>query len=718
MMMKEKLIKYFKNYYIISFCLGALAYYLFLSYSQMAGGKYIVLTGDALEGYIPGLKHFFDSLQNGKGITYSWSSYLGMNSFVGIPGMLIFSVSTPFYLLLNNVMDYAYITVIVLVFKAGLASMCFYIFACRTLKIKKINSIVFGVCYAMCGFQVSYIPVLLHFSDAIFMLPLILFLVSEFSEKGKFRLMIVGYIYLFLNFYYTGYIVGFFSFFYLLLYMTIKSRYSFQTIIKKLLLFGMSVLIAAGVIAILLYPMAYFFMTKYAEDASQLSDFGNVFLHDLYNQLFIGQNAGIRSRYPYLYCGIPVMLLLPFYLFNKKIFKNEKIIILSLLTLMVLSCFVPILYLFWHCFDAPDGFAYRFSFIISFILCIMAARQSEFIKELNKRILIVVMMFSIIIYVACIYIQPLLQNEFLIYPENTWFYLIINIGFMMAYYLWVLTNIKLGAGEKNNHILVVILIFILMSEVIFNGCSIFLKASLYNPLNNFDSYKLWQKTMNEAVEKIEEDGAGFYRVGSEGDYILNDAIYYDYNGIVSFSNLENYEVRKALQNLGIATSSRVIFSMGLTDFTKMIFDVEYNIKNIDFGEHQNYVTDFEQHAIINKNEYCLSIGFMVDKDIEHFKFAGNNQFDNINNLAGVMVGRKSELYDIFLGELEYLQAGISIAHDEDGRIRYYLNSGSTENAGALLISIPNIGKAAYIQFDYGYSTLDNHIPYFYNPFNG
>ena len=34
--------KFAKNFYLLSFIMGALAYYMFLSYSQMAGGKYIV----------------------------------------------------------------------------------------------------------------------------------------------------------------------------------------------------------------------------------------------------------------------------------------------------------------------------------------------------------------------------------------------------------------------------------------------------------------------------------------------------------------------------------------------------------------------------------------------------------------------------------------------------------------------------------------------------
>lgn len=707
--MKNKLKRVLNNYYILSFIFGALAYYMFLSYSQMAGGKYILLEGDTLDGVIPSYMTFYDNLLSGKGIFYTWCSGLGINSYINLAGMMIFNVSMPFYLIFHN-FDYSIITVITLVLKAGLSSVSFYFYMDKIWKVSGLRSIVFSVCYSMCAFWVVYVPAILNFSDAIYMLPLILYFVSLFAEKGYFKVMCFAYLYLFLNFFYSAYIVGFFSLFYLILYMFLINRYTLKTMIKKLVMFGICIIITAGISAVILYPMAYFLFSKYAEDATSMTEGMPVNLLDIYNQLYVGQVCGYYTVYPYIYCGLPVLLLFPLYFLNKKIDKKEKLLFFILLTLMIVSCFILPLYLFWHCMDAPDGDPYRFSFIISFLLCFVACRQSVYLNEIKRITLIGIVIFNCLIYLLCRYIQPLYQEEYLFYPENTWKYLIINGVFMLAYLIWLLIFRKMRESTKKNRLgMKMLLLLIVIGETVLNGYSGYYKNTSLWPKNNGDTYRLWRNTIYEALDKIGEDRDSFYRISSVGDYIVNAPLYFNYNGISTFSNMENYEVRRALGNLGLMTSPRDIFCNGLTDFTKMILADRYEIQNVGFGFHRDYVADFDQHAEVIKNDNCLSLGFLVNKDVIDFAFPGRNQFENINALASCMTGNEQKLYEMITSGFDVKEAGINLYQDEDGKFIFVLES-EEDDTGLMFFTAPIDERDAYIQFDYGWSAYDKKSP--------
>ncbi len=700
--------KIYENYYLLSFVLGALAFYLFVSYSQMAGGKYIFLDGDNLDEYVPGYMALCDNIIKGKSIIYSWCIDLGMNSYINLSNSVLFNISTLLYLLLYKI-DYATVTVIILIIKAGITALFFYLYIDKIWNIKGIRGLVFSVGYAMCAYMVVYIPAMLIYVDAIYMLPLILCLVSIFAKNGNYKLMCAAYLYVFLNFYYTGYIVGFFSFFYLVLYMIFINEYSFKIILKKIMFFGLCIIITAGITAIIIFPTIYFAFTKYSEDAGALTENMHVNPLDIYNQLFVGQVCGYNSNYyPYVYCGLPALLLFPLYFVTKKIKKKEKLFWGILLILMVISCFVLPLYLFWHCFDAPDGDPYRFSFIISLIICVIAARGSVYLSEFGGKILFFSALINSGIYILCMYIQPLYQQEYYIYPRNTWLYWIINSVFILGYFVWACLYSKYK--EKYKNVMQMIIAIVVIAELVFNAYSGYYKEDYLVPRNNVDTYNLWQKTVNEALDEIKKDTNGFYRIGSKNDYILNAPLFFNYNGIASFASLENYEVRCVLDKLGLSTSARDIFCYGLTDFTRMILAVRYDINNVAFDNHSAYVVGSDYHADVIKNDYCLSLGFLVDESIKSFEFSGRNEFKNINELASCMTGREMELYELYQNNMELEEDGIVVEQVDEETFIFSMYNDDNNSAGLLHFRIPADNREAFVQFDYGFSVYDKDAP--------
>ena len=271
---------------------------------------------------------------------------------------------------------------------------------------------------------------------------------------------------------------------------------------------------------------------------------------------------------------------------------------------------------------------------------------------------------------------------------------------------------KIKNDKGNLEKISVVLFFLVCIECIVNGYSTFYKEKGTVPTNYYDSYKLWNTVTERALDSI-NDEEGFFRISCKDDFIVNSPTYFNYNGISSFSNLENYEVRRTLGNIGLLTSTRDIFCNGLTDFSRMILAVRYDINTIDYGDHRSYITDFGQSADVIKNDNCLSLGFLVNDDITNFEFCDRNQFTNINDLASCMIGRDVRLYEMLDGGVELHEVGANVVQDSEDVIRFVLDTREADS-GFIYFSVPLDDRDAFIQFDYGESAYDQDSPIIFN----
>ena len=704
--------------YFLSFLGGAFSYFLFMYFSHLGDGKFLILQGDALEQSISTIKCFYDNLLSGTGVTYSWNNFQGGINFLHtmVNGML-FSISAPFYFIFYK-FDYAIITLVILTLKAGLASMFFYIFMEKTWQIKGLNALVFSVLYATCAFQIAYVPQVLTYEDAVFMLPLILYLVSVYAENGKIILLCLAYLYQFLNVFYMGFIIGIFSLLYLIFYMAIYKKYSFDLCIKKLLIFGIYVLLTIGLSAFVLYPIARFILTQYVNNNSNIWKNLNVNIFSIFNQIFIGQNNGVYMEQPYIYCGLPTILMIPFYFFNKKINGKEKIMIAVLLGTMSISCFAKPLYYFWHCFDYPDGFYFRFSFVFSFILCFIACRQSAYIKDIKFGALLCWALFLIAFYFGFMKLAPYFPTKGDAFHNNTEEYMIINLLFVMIYFLLFLIW---GFIQKRMYLTRIfggLLLITVVSEIIINGYSAYFKNPELSPDRYYSAFKKWEGYVENAVNDIKNQDSDFGRIACDKDYATYSSYYFNYNGVASFSSLENANVRKALYDLGIATSPRIILCNGLTDFSRMLLDIKYDLNGIDFPLRKEYDTAYNPEQPYITNNYSLGLGFIVEDNLADFEFSGTNQFNNINDLVSCMTGKESVLFDILSSGVSYDEYGVALGFDESNRMMFMYNPISNNDFGMMVFKIPKEERNAFVQFDYGVSVHDKSSPYIANAASG
>ena len=374
-----------KYYMLISFTLACLTAYMMFSYQQvLSTGKYIITNGDVFLQYVPFIKMFVRDILNGEALSYSWSLSMGMNTAL----CYAYYVLSPFnllYLLLYFVED-TVVTAIVMILKIALAAAFFQRFSDKVLGCSGAESIVFSVFYAMCSFSVIYNVLNLSWMDALYVVPLLCILLSSLVKEGKWKALVLVFAYLFVTQFYMAYIVGIFSCIYLVVLLYVNKN-NVKNKLNKIVKYVLAVILAIMLAAIVWLPALLFLLEN--RSSIEILDSLHVNIAAVIKNMFWGQAQGIEGIYPYIYCGIPSILMAICFLFNHKINKRIKIAVGILTSFFVICTFWPFAYSAIHAFDFPDFLGFRFSFLISFVICSMACYQSRFLNETKTIILII-----------------------------------------------------------------------------------------------------------------------------------------------------------------------------------------------------------------------------------------------------------------------------------------------------------------------------------------
>ncbi len=693
----SKLNRISKRWYpIIAFVLTALVYYMFLSYSQMLStGKYELLHGDLLDNYVPTIRALARDIRNGTSCWFSWSNYLGAgtamtNAFNWNPINILYVI---FY-----DADPVIITTIVLMIKTALSGMSFQLFASRTLKCKGYESIIFAIFYAMCSYQVIYL-VNTIFMDALYMCPIIIMLLFELYDTGKYRLLVLAYAYLFIVQFYIGYMIGIFTVVCLIAYSFYRAdRIKWKLLWRRWLLFFGVVVLAAGLAAVILLPAGITLFTNQPEDATKFPKM-IVTIIDVYNNLFIGQYQTMSGYYPYIYCGIPALLLLPYYFFNKSITVKEKICTAGVGAFLLICTLTEIPYKFIHAFDAPDMFGFRFSFLISFWLLFVSCRQYKHMRSLSMTRFLLLCIGNVIIYgIAGYYQMKTIANE----SSNCLIYVLINLIFMLA---WGLLDYFYLTHKYNQVNIVFLALLITMVETCLNACLVY--GYTDEPISYKETtFYSWYDGAEEAVEKLTENtDCNNYRVRYENDLINNSGAFWGYNGLDSFSTAENTALRNVMRNLGIYTSPRLLYDYGYTDVTDMIFGVKYTIEGID--PYMIYSEVPQTNYVVN--ESVLGIGYLVDEKLIDLSLTEHNAFENQNHLLSAMTGDEIVCF-IRAQEPEIIENGIHMTIDEDGINYVNADINKDMQQAEIMYTIPKNYDGAYLQIIRNTQGNDSNAP--------
>lgn len=627
---------FFRNRFVFLSMATALLLMLFVLFifSAFPFGDVTVLRMDLYHQYGPLFVELYDRVTGAESFLYSWTSG-GGSSFLG---NFFNYLSSPFSALIflfdRDEMPFAITTIVSLkcIFSAG----TFTFYLKKSLNRHSMVSATFGVLYAFCAYFLAYYWNVMWL-DGMIALPLLVLGIEKLVDNGKGWLYVCSLVYIIYCNYYIGYMSCIFSVIYLIAYLIISekrtqyldpnaiytNKFSLKkffnyTIVDRLIKFAAYSLVCGLICAFFLLPIYFILSGSSATSDSTPNGVEKYFsLFDFIETHFAGLETTIRSSgsdiLPNVYCSVLTIILLPLYMVNKNIRLKEKGVYAALIAIFLLSFNNNYVNFFWHGLHFPNDLPYRFSYMYSFILLVIAFRglmkiRSISVKEIG---------FVGILWIAVIAIADELPTQKM---DSSTIY--ITLAFVLIYTAVLFLLKKRNFSKFIASALVLAVAF--CEVVIADPNALNFNQSLSNYNENYDVY-------TDAVSYLEENDKSDYRTELCSLKTRMDTCLYGYDGMSIFSSMA-YEEYSGLQySLGMYGNRINSYTYNTqTPVYNMMYNIKYLIYN---GEETRPSTDLytkyyeiSNNTVIYENDYFLPKAFCVNEAIDAWNTAEGNPF--------------------------------------------------------------------------------------------
>ena len=602
-------------------CLGSLLV-IYAVCGVLPGDNCNFIKGDALVQYVPLIKMFLRHLFDGDSLIYSFDCGMGMPT----TALYSFYCLSPFnflFLLFNDI-NLAYFVVFCMKLLSAAAAMAYLLYKNRSLNV--FSCAVLSCAYAMNAFALTFNYGII-FLDMMILMPLLIHYLSVFVKTGRSCMLCVLYAISFIVHFYSAYMTGVFSF---VVYLCLAAEtYGKDFILwkKSLIRFAICIFLAILMAAPVLLPTAVELFSHFGKDNSRLDE---LFLlpGDFLLSFFPGICEKAYNSRPQIYCGILPVFLAALYFVKKSLSLREKLFSFLPLLFLILCCLIKPLYLLMHAFDAPDGYSFRFSWLISFWVIYLAAvaLDSERQEDISVKYVISVALSMLVLYFILILLQGGVSDKGTVPVNST--AAVVSVLFTTVYLvLWM--------AKKKNSCMNTLLMGSLILEI---GVSriLFGNDSEMDVTQNPEYYKIWNEQADIALHLIDEseeqNPSLFYRIHYLNGPTDNLSMLRGYHGIGWFLSIENEKLRSFLHKAGYATSSRVAEDYGSTESMRMLFSQKYSVECASSdGEHPEQFT-------VKQNRLTLPPAYMVSERICSWRSETLDPFAFQNSLVEALSG--------------------------------------------------------------------------------
>lgn len=628
---------FFNNRFVIASGIAALICisFIFIVYSVFPFGDATVMRMDLYHQYGPLFAELYDRVLEGKSFLYSWESG-GGSSFLG---NYFNYLSSPFsaIIFLFDKADISFAITTLVIVKCVCSAVTFTFYLKKSFQRHSYATASFGVFYAFSAYFLAYYWNIMWI-DGMILLPFIALGIERLIQNGSGKLYTAALALLLLSNYYMGFMACIFSVIYFLAYYAMtakpqpkqklkqasKAKYSLKALwnnrfINRGVRFALYSLLAGALCAVALIPTFLLLRASSATSDNFPTTFESYFsIFDFLTSHLSSLETTIRSSgddvLPNVYCGILTLILVPLYLINKDIRIREKTIYILLLLFFLFSFDNNVMNFMWHAFHFPNDLPFRFSFMYTFILLVVAFRGLMHIKSIAyKDIMFVGMGWILYICIAQKFMTTKM-SEVSIY---------VTIGFVMV---WCGMLLLLKRAGVKKAVLAFAVIALTFCEVIVSDCqSILITQSNTDYKANYSAYR-------EAIDFTKKD-KGFYR--SELTYLDRrmDPCYFGYNGMSTFSSMA-YESYSGLQySLGMFGNRINSYTYNpQTPVYNMMFNIKYLMTSPDTPTPTDtYFTEVYQNkdksAAVYENDYFLPIAYAAKSDLNDWQTEEGNPFE-------------------------------------------------------------------------------------------
>ena len=303
---------------------------------------------------------------------------------------------------------------------------------------------------------------------------------------------------------------------------------------------------------------------------------------------------------PNVYCGFAAVALAVFFLCCKKVRLREKLLSVGLLAFFLLSFLFRTLDYYWHGGHFPNMLPYRFSFLFSFVLIVMAYRAWTLLDCFRKRYLFVILPVCLGIILCGLGLEGSLRRMLL-------------SALALAI---VCLALVLYRPERRRQLLSMALLFaVIGAEMV---CSIAMGVAKVS-LTSRSSYPRESEDVQAVLQAVPE-GSG--RVEATSYQTLNDAALNGYRGISVFTSSANVRFNRFSRSLGLASwpaSNRYLYYES-SPFTNLMCGLEYLIDRDGQQRDTSYTTVAAQsgNVLLLRSRAYLGLGFVADPALGSF----------------------------------------------------------------------------------------------------
>ena len=659
-----------------------LAIYLALGHKPI--GDFSVLTLDLNAQYV----YFYEALREfvygDASLLYSFSRSLG-GEFMGI---YAYYVASPLSYLVaifpKSLMLFALLSIIVI--KIGLCGLTFGFYLHKHTKdLNKNKVILFATMYALSAYAITYQNNIMWL-DGLFLLPILTYSIERLIKHGRCKLFIATLALMMMSHYYIGYMLCWYTLFcFFFTYFKEKKEdvnklEEKNHFLKSFVRIGVSSALGIGMAAFVIAGAYYSLQFGKNEFTNPSWDIVARFdFFDLFPKLLPGSyDTVMHEGYPLLYCGILTLLLLPVYFMAKRVENREKIFYGGFTILYVLIMSFNPSDLVMHGFQSPNCLNYRYSFIVIFLMLIMAYKAfCEIEQHSAKSILATGAAILVLLGIA----QKMTFPNFVLQDtdDRKYGFIANKLPFIWVVVFTIIAVFAVGAAtcyfikSQDRKKASQILLCVVCVELFVNALVLFCSMNLNIGWSSYSSYADYFKKLTPVVEAVQESDKTFYRSEKTTHRCTNDNMALNIKGLSNSTSTLNQGVIDMLDYLGFYADAHWTQYLGSTVLTDSLFGIKYIYSNTTNDSNkeslaQNEFMDIfyervteDENYYAYKNPYALGIAFGADEAIKSlettlaYDYNVNeglkNPFEVQNILFNALLGNDEDNFVYFFKEI-------------------------------------------------------------------
>ncbi len=718
MVKKLKSGKAYDNRFIFLAMFGSLLISLLVAYcyNMIPFGNHTILRMDLYHQYGPLFAELYERVKDGSSFLYSWNAG-GGSSFLGNFYNYLSSPLSLLILLFSHKNIPVAIGVMIFT-KATIASATFTWYLKKSLGKHSYITAGFGVLYAFSGYFIAYYWNLMWL-DAFALLPIVLLGIERIINKGKPLTFILALALTMFSNYYMAYMVCMFSVIYFIYYFF--TNYNFSSSLEDFRLpsekdipfnkgyiykirssrffmsgvtFAFGAITAALCVAFALVPTYFILKACSATSGTFPEEF------EMYNNVFdflanhlASVEPTIRSSgddvLPNVYCSVATAMLVPLFYFTKSISLREKISTTALLGVLFISFNTNYLNYIWHGFHYPNDLPYRFSFMYTFIILVVAFKTLTRIREFKPKELLGIGFGAALFIVLAEKIGSKNVDDYSVIIS-----LVFAIIYSVAFYIF--------SNKKYNRQATALFLFccFVAEYAVANTDNYVMNQELKYYSSDYDDFV---KVKEEIDAKHESDNT--YRMELTSLRTRMDPCWYNYNGVSIFSSMAYEKLANLHQNLGLYGNYINSYTYNMqTPVYNAMFALDYIVNNSDSVRmNDELFTNIAGNDTFTayENKYSLPIAYMVDSSMTDWDYDNYDPFtvqsDYFERATGIAdVFETEEIFDIS-------GFGVSdISNPSDGSDCFYFTADNSDGSGEITVLIlPEETQNLYLYVDSG-----------------